>query len=74
MAIGDPTWDLSENDCAALQAVLSKLEDSKQSLTRYGWHDYGCDALSDSGLATVAGQSCTCGFGEVLCGLDAGGR
>ncbi len=27
MAVGDPTWDLSENDCAALQAVLSKLED-----------------------------------------------
>jgi len=34
MAKGDPTWDLSPNDCKALTAVLAKLAASEASRER----------------------------------------
>lgn len=48
MASGDPTWDLSDNDIAAIKYALKLIEDQRSTLAHYKWRpiyeiheDYG---------------------------------
>jgi hypothetical protein len=46
MAKGDDQWDLSDNDCAALTAVLARIAQLEEALRFLGGIKYGSDAVS----------------------------